>query len=144
MVSRHKEMLLLFWLLLSWTIVCFELCQGLWVEKKKYDTEHYRSLTSGLCVVNLSLSTHALFFLFIVFYCALSASLCLCPFLFPTIILPVVFEHVNTPALSVSLMAPWKPVTPFSAGVFLCACVAVCVCAPIGGIGVLFRFFFFF
>lgn len=45
-------------------------------------------------------------------------------------------ERVNTPALSVSLMAPWKPVTPF----FTDSRVGASVCVFMGGIRVLFGF----
>lgn len=36
-------------------------------------------------------------------------------------------KRVNTPTLLVSLMAPWKPVTPFFTDLRVCASVCVCV-----------------
>lgn len=123
----------LIWLLLRWPVsICVS--EGLWV-KKKYDTGHYRLLTSGpgccLCVVNLSHSPLLLFVLFF-FYCALSASLS------PSVLF---FFSPSSSLLSVSMLtlqpcqwASWHHgnQSHHSLSVCLCGYMRVCVCGWAG------------
>lgn len=78
-------------------------------------------------MVNLIYSTPPLFILMF----SLSPSL-LSFSSFPPSSSLFVRKRVNTPTLLVSLMAPWKPVTPFFTDLRVCASVCVCVCLWVG------------